>query len=182
MKIAGDLHRQVVALRRYLPRFAAASRTSVKARSIGGRLRASFRGGDEGQALVEFAVVLPLLLLLMTGVFWFGIALYNYQQMCAAVSQGVVALAEGQNIGTNPCTNAVTIVTTDTQGMIPNNNSLSVTIYEGGSAIAAASCATTLPSGTQVEMLATYQYTLPIVGASFTNCCTLATAEILTTP
>jgi len=182
MKVQKNEHGQTGVLPRGLNRAAAASKTSVKARSIGGRLRASLRCGDEGQAVVEFAVVLPLLLLLMTGIFWFGIALYNFQQLSAAVSQGVVALAEGQNTGINPCVPAVTVVTTDTLGMLPNNNSLSVTVYENGSVVTAASCPTTLASGTPVSMQATYQYPLPIVGMSFANCCTLSTTQTLTTP
>jgi Flp pilus assembly protein TadG len=154
----------------------------VKAPSIGGRLCACLRSGGRGQSLVEFAFMLPLLLMVITGIFWLGIAIYNYQQLCAAVSQGVVALAEGQNTGTNPCSNAVSIVTTDTQGMIPNSNSLSVTIYEDGTAVAPASCLTSLTTGTPVSVQATYQYTLPIVGTSFTDCCTLSSTQYLSTP
>jgi Flp pilus assembly protein TadG len=153
----------------------------MKVRLIDGRLCA-FRCGDEGQALVEFAVVLPMLLLIITGVFWIGFACFDYQQLCAAVNQGIVALAEGQNTGINPCTNAVTIVTTDTQGLIPSNNSLIVTTYENGAAITPALCPTTLASGTKISLQATYQYPLPIFGMSFANCCTLSTTQTLTTP
>lgn len=157
---------------------------SVKNRPPGKWFHVRLGLGDEGQALVEFAFMAPLLLLVMTGILWLGIALYNYQQMTAAVSQGVVALAEGQKVSTstNPCTSAVTVVTTDTQGMIPNNNSLSITVYEDGTAIAPASCPTSLASGIPVSLNATYHYSLPIVGASFSDCCTLSTTQYLTTP
>lgn len=155
---------------------------AVSVRSLRGWICARLCQGDKGQALVEFAVVLPMLLLVITGVFWVGFACVNYQQMCAAVSQGAVALAEGQNTGINPCTNAVSIVTTGTQGMIPNNNSLVVTVYENGTAIAPASCPTTLASGTPVSLQATYQYPLPIVGMNFANCCTMSKTQAQVTP
>lgn len=158
-----------------------ASKT-VSVRSIRGRICACLCRSDKGQALVEFAVMMPLLLLIITGVFWAGLACVNYQQLCAAVGQGAVALAEGQNTGINPCTNAVTIVTTDAQGMIPNNHSLSVTVYENGSAITPSSCPTTLASGTTLSLQATYQYPLPIFGMSFGNCCTMSNSQTMTTP
>jgi Flp pilus assembly protein TadG len=144
---------------------------------------ACLNSDGEGQALIECAVVLPVLLLLISGIFWAGIAFYNFQQLCAAVSQGVVALAEGQNTGINPCTNAVSVVTTDTKGLIPYNSSnLSITTYEDGSVIDAASCPTTLASGTPVSLKATYHYAFPFIGTSLTNCCTLSTIQTLTTP
>lgn len=186
MKKLNELHGQDLASGCGPDCATAHGRANVKTPLPGEPFHVRLRFGDEGQSLVEFAVVVPLLLLVMTGILWFGIALYNYQQMTAAVSQGVVALAEGQNndsdTGTNPCTSAVTVVTTDTQGMIPNNNSLSITVYEDGTAIAPASCPTSLASGIPVSLNATYHYSLPIVGASFSDCCTLSTTQYLTTP
>jgi len=44
--------------------------------------------GDEGSALVEFALILPMLMLLTTGMLIFGVAMNNYLQLTNAVSVG----------------------------------------------------------------------------------------------
>jgi Flp pilus assembly protein TadG len=46
------------------------------------------RHSEEGQALVEFALVLPLLVVLLFGVIQFGIALNNYVTLTDAVRAG----------------------------------------------------------------------------------------------
>lgn len=46
------------------------------------------RPNEDGQALVEFALVLPLLALLLFGVIQFGIALNNYVTLTDAVRAG----------------------------------------------------------------------------------------------
>jgi len=178
MSMLNNPHGQTMVLPHVLNSNGSPRRASFKA-----YFRAGLLSSGEGQALIECAVILPVLLLLMTGTFWAGIAFFNYQQLCAAVNQGVVALAEGQNTGINPCPPAVTVVTTGAQGLIPYKSSnLTVTTYEDGSAIDPASCPTTLASGTQVSLKATYTYTFPLVGANLINCCTLSTTQYLTTP
>jgi len=46
------------------------------------------RKGQEGQALVEFALVIPFLLLLMFGLIEFGLLLYNQQVITNASREG----------------------------------------------------------------------------------------------
>ena len=48
----------------------------------------SFRTGEQGQAIVEFAFVLPLVLLLIVAVADFGIAYQRSVQMANAVREG----------------------------------------------------------------------------------------------
>jgi Flp pilus assembly protein TadG len=157
-----------------LSRCALFSRASRKLRLAGLRLRSVC----QGQSAVEFALVLPLLMAVVSAILWFGFAAFDYQQLCAAVSHGVTDLANGQNLsGTNACTIAVSDVTVGTQNMVPKNSSLVVTIYEGGSAIAPASCPSSLAGGTQVSVQATYQFTIPVF-----NCCTLANTQTQTVP
>src|ERR1017187_8027971 len=48
-----------------------------KEESLISRVRAFFGSGSEGGALVEFAVTLPVVLLLITGIFTFSIALFQ---------------------------------------------------------------------------------------------------------
>jgi Flp pilus assembly protein TadG len=74
-----------------------------------GRL-AALRHGQRGQALVEFALVLPILLLIVIGIFDFGQALNYYNQQSQLVGLGARAAAvnrcpDGTAIGsTGGCT------------------------------------------------------------------------------
>lgn len=46
------------------------------------------RPGDRGQSLVEFALILPVLVLLLMGVFDFGSAVYAYSVVNSAAREG----------------------------------------------------------------------------------------------
>jgi len=65
--------------------------------------RYNFR--DKGQAIVEFAIVLPVLLALLLAIFELGIFLINYQTLTQAVNQGGMALqqVQGMPAQSDPC-------------------------------------------------------------------------------
>ena len=68
------------------------------------RVRARLHFGDEkGGALVEFALVLPVLLLVVTAITTFGIALNNYLQLTEAVGIGGQVLSVSRGNTTDPC-------------------------------------------------------------------------------
>ena len=48
---------------------------------------------DEGVSAIEFAIISPVLILLMTGVFQFGIAMNQHLNLTNAVAQGALTLA-----------------------------------------------------------------------------------------
>ena len=62
---------------------------------------ASERAGERGQALFEFALVLPILLLVLIGVITFGIALNNFLELTSGATAGAQALSvsRGQTAG-----------------------------------------------------------------------------------
>jgi Flp pilus assembly protein TadG len=71
------------------------------------------RSGEDGSSLIEFALCLPPLLLLMTGIFAFGIAVANYVQLTNACSAGAMQLSIMRNNLTSPydpCATAVSAV------------------------------------------------------------------------
>jgi hypothetical protein len=72
----------------------------------GPRLRVLPRPGEQGGALVEFALLLPILLLLTTGIMVFGVAMNNYLQLTNAVSIGARNLAISAGITLDPCATA----------------------------------------------------------------------------
>ena len=63
---------------------------------------------EQGQSVVEFALVLPLLLLVVVGIFKFGVAFNHYLTLTDAVRSGArqLALERGQGAGNPvfPCT------------------------------------------------------------------------------
>jgi Flp pilus assembly protein TadG len=66
---------------------------------------------EEGGALLEFAVTLPLLMTVLTGAASFSLAFYNLQQLQNAVSNAAQLVAAEQGLITDPCATAVTSVT-----------------------------------------------------------------------
>ena len=60
----------------------------VNSCSLGLRMRNFLRSGSEGAAILEFALVLPLLLLLLTGIFSVTMALITYEKIGEAAFVG----------------------------------------------------------------------------------------------
>jgi Flp pilus assembly protein TadG len=67
--------------------------------------------GEEGGALLEFAITLPLLMTVLTGAASFSLAFYSLQQLGNAVSSASQLVAAEQGLITDPCAQAVTSVT-----------------------------------------------------------------------
>ena len=65
---------------------------------------------EEGQSLVEMAVVLPVFLLIITGIFSFGLTFNNYILLNEAVGTGGRQLAISRQLNTDPCAAAVAAV------------------------------------------------------------------------
>jgi Flp pilus assembly protein TadG len=74
-------------------------------------LRALAQGRDEASALVEMAVVLPVMMTLITGTCFMGLVLNNYLMLTSAVQSGAmtVAVSAGQS-GVDPCNLAATTI------------------------------------------------------------------------
>jgi hypothetical protein len=98
---------------------AAPGSVSGKARAAGGRLLVWLRRGGKGQALVELAVALPILMALIMGLFSIGMGMIVYEQLGEAAFAGDQAMASnegvfnpGTTIPTDLCAKAYTAVTT----------------------------------------------------------------------
>lgn len=86
---------------RRLALLAAATSSADVRHGAGARLR-----GEDGQALVEFAIVVPLLLMLVTGIIQFGLVFNKYITLTDAARNGAQTLAIGRGLS-NPCDPAV---------------------------------------------------------------------------
>src|ERR1019366_491771 len=137
---------------------------------------AFFGSGSEGGGLVEFAGTLPVVLLLITGIFTFSIALYQKLLLAEAVSDGgrFLAVARGDN---DPCQEtAAKIYQSVSPGLATSNLTLTITLngtpttVSGGSTGAACAGTTNMTSGGTATVSAAYTCTLAVYGYTFPGC------------
>ena len=151
---------------------AASPGVRVGTRSLGRRVRARPRTSNEGgQALLEFALVLPILLLLVTGIITFGIAFHNYLELTDAVNVGARLLAISRGQTTDPCATTVTAVENAAPLLTSANITFSFVLNGTSYPGASCSCSTTttgpcanLVQGASAQVTATYPYTLSFFG------------------
>jgi Flp pilus assembly protein TadG len=147
---------------------------------------------DDGSALIEMYVVLPIMLGLILGVSSLGLALNAYIVLSHATDVGARYLAINQgNFGTsatnNPCAMAVTQIQAAAPVLAPSNMSYQITFTptstgtattfkssNGGSSYASGTCptngATDMGTGLgTVTVTVTYPYPLLIFGWAPTN-------------
>jgi Flp pilus assembly protein TadG len=85
-------------------------------RSIRSRLRALLYSEEEGTQLVELALVAPIMMIMLTGLASFSMALYSYQQLGYATSAAAQQIGAQQGLISDPCAQLVT----DMTGALPN--------------------------------------------------------------
>ena len=114
-------------------------------------LRRTFVGArrEDGSSLFEFAMVLPVLSMLLIGIIFGGITFYDYTILANAVADGAAALAQARasQASSAPCTAAIQMVKTSTYTL--NQSLVNVatpTFTAGQNATVASGC--TLTSGT----------------------------------
>lgn len=101
-------------------------------RSLTDRIPGARRRREEGQALVEFALVLPLVLLILFAIIQFGLMLNTYVTVSDAARSGARQLALEQGIN-DPCDPAVKVATTagSAIGLTPTNVTIGFTSATG---------------------------------------------------
>jgi Flp pilus assembly protein TadG len=151
--------------------------TSSEAHAFGRCMRTLLRRGEEGQSLVEFALIVPMLLLLATGIMVFGLAMNNYLQLTNAVSVGARTVAINAGVTLDPCATAANAIIAAAPGLNPANFTFSYTF--SGTAQRGITCASSsfntpgaakdLASGSTATVTATYPFTLSVFGAVFSQ-------------
>jgi Flp pilus assembly protein TadG len=159
----------------------AASRVRLKARTIAKKIRRHLKaGGEQGSSLIEFAVCLPVLMLILTGTFAFGIALNNYLMLTNATCIGAQQLSISRGQTTDPCATAVSAVTAAspllksaglTYAFVLNGASYSGTSCSSSSTTTGA--AANLVQGAAAQLTVTYPCNLAVYGSNLVPNCTL---------
>lgn len=160
----------------------AASRgASVETRCLGKRGRGRLRSrNDRGQALVEFALCLPILLLIVTGTITFGFALHNYLELTDAVSIGARLLAISRGQTTDPC--ALTATAVSNAAPLLKSANFSYTFVLNGTTYTGSTCSSgststgaagNLVQGKPAQVKVTYPCNMAVFGINYAPSCTL---------
>lgn len=162
----------------------------MKMRDLRGRVGSYCRvaarlefGACDGQALIEFALVLPVFLMLVTGVFVFGIAYSNWLVLTDATSLGgrTVAISRGNTL--DPCATAATAIANAAPGL--NSSLITYSSVISGVTYTGSSCSSTstttgaagnLVQGGTVLLSVTYPCSLNVYGKNLVSGCTLHAA------
>jgi Flp pilus assembly protein TadG len=146
------------------------------------RVHVRRRGGESGQAMVEFALVAPLLFLLVVGIIKFGVVYNNYIQLTNAVDSGarLFAIERGQG---GVCSAVDANVDAAAGGLNDTTGDLSVTMstipatsndtWVDGVEQTGGSCPT-LASGNSATVSASYPCDLTILGIDFFPSCSIS--------
>ncbi len=125
--------------------------------------------GEEGSALVEFAVTLPLFLTVLTGTASFSLGLYFLQQIGNATSSAAMSLGGEAGLYPNndPCLAAKTFVTGALPNLAPSkltlklvltDTSLGTDTYTGTGSSFSCSTAPSMEANYPVTLTVTYSY------------------------
>jgi Flp pilus assembly protein TadG len=121
--------------------------------------------------MVEFALVLPVLLVVLLAILKFGLLFENYLTLTDAVRSGARTFAIGRGTA-NACTPAVAQVKASAGSL--NQASLNVPTPTQGNGLTSPDTCTSLTSGNAVTMTATYPCNLQIMGVNFAPNCSLS--------
>jgi Flp pilus assembly protein TadG len=175
MKDQIDSLGQVTARTRGRSRNAASSGPGVPSRTLIRRIRVLLRSGDEGSTLVEFALILPAFMMLITALCTFAIAFSNELTLTSAVGSGAQYLQLIRTTTTNPCADTLTAIESAAPSLTPANISLSFSF--NGTNVTGNTCSgdqSYLIQGQPITVSATYPCTLQIYAVRFTSACQLS--------
>lgn len=137
-------------------------------------------GEARGSALIEFALVVPMLLVLVTGICSFGLAFANYLMVTQAVGVGAQLLAISRGQTTDPCSTTATAVYN--AAPLLSAASFSFTFVLNGTTYPGTSCSSTstttgaagnLVQGQPAEVTVTYPCSLVVFEKNYAPTCSL---------
>lgn len=135
--------------------------------SVGGRRRTRRWGWrEDGQSLVEFAIIMPVLLLVLTGILQFGLMFDKYLSMTDAVRTGARTLALGRGLS-DPCDPAITQAVNSALGTGLTASQVTVTLTNPdtcGSGTYPNRTGGSEAQGDEATVSATYPYTITVFG------------------
>jgi Flp pilus assembly protein TadG len=117
---------------------------------------------DAGSAMIEFAFVMPVFLLIATGAVAFGLALHNSLLLTSAVSAGAQQLSFSRGQTTDPCVTGRAVINSAAPSL---SSRMSLSFVINGTTYSSAHCtaaASNMVQGSTLRVNGTYPYILPI--------------------
>lgn len=134
------------------------------------------RSGEEGSAMVETALVMPVVLVFMTAMFSLSTVLYQKLELVEAVGSGArfLAVDRGDN---DPCAATANVIYAAAPNLSKSKMSLSFVL--NGVSYSGATCngTTGMVSGATAQLKATYPCTMTAFRMSFGTCTLAATTS-----
>ncbi|HEX3919061.1 MAG TPA: TadE/TadG family type IV pilus assembly protein [Caulobacteraceae bacterium] len=134
------------------------------------------RRDHSGASAVEFALIAPLLFVMLFGIIQFGLALNNYVELTDAVRNGGRNFAISRAAAsTNPYTTTSSSISSSAANLTAANIHLTVTV-NGTACTTDSGCATALSAaaGDTAVITATYPCNLTVMGVNMAPSCTLS--------
>jgi len=174
MKILSRVPKPAADIERDHSRGAASSARHSAVRSESAAKCRRLAQSEEGSPLIEFAFVLPLMMLCVTGIFAFGIAIYNVLVLTQATGAGAKYLQQIRQTTSDPCADTLTAIESAAPLLKPSSISMTLSI-NGGAGVTATSCASSTTAlqaaqGNPVTVSTTYPCTLAIYGLNLGAC------------
>jgi Flp pilus assembly protein TadG len=112
---------------------------------------------QDGQAVVEFVVILPVLLLVLLAIYQFGQVFVNYMDVTSAAREGARKAAVSRSAGTCSVVDGLAVASAKAAGSDLNASNLTVTVTR--------TCTNnSYAQSTDVTVTATYPYSINIMG------------------
>jgi Flp pilus assembly protein TadG len=127
--------------------------------------------------LVEFAFLLPVFLLLVTGIFSFGLAISNQLTLTQALGTGAQYLQQIRGSTTDPCSDTFAAIKNAAPYLDSTTIKVTVTINGTAPSQTGNSCPgaqSNLTAGVPVTVSATYPCTLTVYSMNFASGCQLS--------
>lgn len=123
------------------------------------------RNSRSGQSVIEFSLIVPLLLVITTGVVSIGLALRSFIVLTYGSNMAAEQLAMSRGITTDPCATASSALTTAAPSLTSSSITLTVTV--NGTSYSGTSCTSAVGNmvqGATAQVSASYPCTLNVYG------------------
>jgi Flp pilus assembly protein TadG len=163
----GRLHGQAMIILRHFSHSVALQVAREEPHFVGQQAYGVRYRGNDGNAILEFALILPTLLMVITGVWQFGVLYNHYILLTQATTAGAQTLQTDRlSTANDPCADTFTAIANAAPTLDPTKIGITITM-NNNTAITSKTCSgkqTQLAMGGPVTVQATYPYSLNIAG------------------
>ncbi len=139
---------------------------------------------EQGQSAVEMALCLPVMLLVVTGITTFGIAMNNYILLTNATNSGARMVSLSRGVSSDPCFDISKTVSTGAPLLKPANLTYSLAITPSGSSstttytgTSCTSAAAALTQNATAKVVVNYPCNLKVYGRDLMPSCNLQAGD-----